>query len=152
MATIKNFEELEVWQKSMDFCDEVFKLINETDLNKDFALRDQMNRSSISIPSNISEGFDRESNNQFSYFLKVAKGSAGELRTQLYLCKRRGYIEETKFQKLSNDIIQISKKCSSLLAYLRDHKKKNHSVSEPEIEYLKSYSIELPNNQPNLPN
>lgn len=146
MATIKNFEELDVWQMSMNFCDEVFKLMNETDLSKDFALKDQMNRSSISIPSNIAEGFDRESNNQFSYFLKVSKGSAGELRTQLHLCKRRGYIDEIKFQKLNNDVIKISKKCSSLLSYLREHKKKNNIVSEPEVKYESCFSMELPTN------
>ena len=136
MATVKNYEELIVWQKSMDFCDEVFKIINTTKLSSDFALRDQMNRSSISIPSNIAEGFDRESNNQFSYFLKVAKGSAGELRTQLHIVKRRGFINEESFQKLYNDITHISKMISSLLSYIRENKR-NSEVKEPEVEYQK---------------
>lgn len=134
MATVKNYEELIVWQKSMDFCDEIFKIINTTKLSTDFALRDQINRSSISIPSNIAEGFDRESNNQFSYFLKVAKGSAGELRTQLHIAKRRNYINEELFNKLYNDITHISKMISSFLSYIRENKRISE-VKEPEVEY-----------------
>lgn len=137
MAKIDRIEDLKVWQKSMDFCDEVFTLIQTTDLVKDIGLRDQMNRSSISIPSNIAEGFERNRNKSFIYFLKVAKGSAGELKTQLHLAKRRSYITESDFQKLEQQITEISKMVGSFISYLRMNEQ-NNELREPEMFYSNS--------------
>ena len=83
MATIKNFEELEVWKLAMELCTEVYNLTNAELFSKDFGLKDQIRRSAVSIPSNISEGYERDGINQFIYFHAVSKGSCGELRTQL---------------------------------------------------------------------
>lgn len=83
MARIDSFEDLEVWKSAMDLAEMVYKLTNTTELSKDFGLRDQIRRSAVSVPSNISEGFERNANNQFIYFLVIAKGSCGECRTQL---------------------------------------------------------------------
>ena len=77
MATIKNFEELEVWKIAMELCTEVYNLTNKELFSKDFALKDQIRRSAISIPSNISEGYERDGINQFLYFLAISKGSCG---------------------------------------------------------------------------
>ena len=139
MAKVNKFEELVVWQKSMDFCDQIFHIINNTPLKNDYALKDQMNRSSISIPSNIAEGFERNSKKQFVYFLVISKASAGEIRTQLHLTKRRNYITESNFENLLNDVNQIGKMLGSLINYLKKdpgYKK----VAEPEIKYGKLIS------------
>lgn len=146
MGKIEEFEDLLVWQKAMDFCDEIFTLMNETRPATDFGLKDQMNRASISIPSNIAEGFERDSNRQFAFFLKIAKGSAGEIRTQLHLARRRNYIDEPTFERLKHLVKEISKMSGSLISYLR--KNGENYVSEPEITYgnIKEQSkIQIPN-------
>ena len=74
MSRIKGFEDLEVWQLSMSLCTEIYALTNSELLSKDYGLKDQIRRSAISIPSNISEGFERDAKNQFLYFLEFRKG------------------------------------------------------------------------------
>mgnify|MGYP003746485861 FL=1 len=78
---------------------------------KDFGLRDQLQRSAVSIPSNIAEGFDRKGNKEFIQFLYIAKGSCSELRTQLYIAVEVGIIEKT----LGEDYIEVTKKISAML-------------------------------------
>lgn len=134
MGKIVSVEDLKVWQKSIEFCDEIFNLINTTNLSKDFALRDQMNRCAISIPSNIAEGFERNSTKMFIYFLKIAKGSAGELRTQIYITKRRGYICEDEYQILNQKILEIGKMLGSFVSYLKTNDF-NNEIKEPELNY-----------------
>lgn len=133
MGKIEEFEDLIVWKKAMELCDEIFAIINNTELSRDFGLRDQMNRSSISIPSNIAEGFERDSNRQFAFFLKIAKGSAGEIRTQLHLARKRKYIDEKTFNRLIALAKEISKMSGSLISYLR--KNGQNQINEPEMKY-----------------
>ena len=92
MGVIKQFEDLEVWQLSMSLCTEIYALTNTELFSRDFGLKDQIRRSAVSIPSNISEGFERDSKNQFLYFLAISKGSCGELRTQLTIAYNFNYI------------------------------------------------------------
>ena len=80
MATIQRFEDLIVWQKARILCNEVFNLIIKDKFAKDFALRDQINRSSGSVMDNIAEGFERSGTNEFINFLTYSKGSAGEIK------------------------------------------------------------------------
>jgi four helix bundle protein len=84
MATVKSFEELEIWQLSREICQEVWDVFERTTLGKDFELKNQMNRSSGSIMDNIAEGFERNGRKEFIQFLSYSKGSCGELRSQLY--------------------------------------------------------------------
>ena len=83
MGKIEQFEDLKVWQKArlVNLC--IYKLSNQGSFSKDFGLRDQMRRASISILSNIAEGFERNGNKEFNQFLSIAKASAGEIRSQL---------------------------------------------------------------------
>lgn len=83
MATIKRFEDLEIWQIARRLCKEVFNLTNKGPFLKDFKFRDQIRSSSGSIMDNIAEGFERSSRLEFVNFLSIAKGSAGETRSQL---------------------------------------------------------------------
>ncbi|MFN5786758.1 MAG: four helix bundle protein, partial [Flavobacteriia bacterium] len=99
MGKIKSFEDLEVWQLSMSLCTEIYELTNTDLFSKDFGLKEQIRRSAISIPSNISEGFERDSKNQFLYFLSISKGSCGELRTQLNIAFNLNYLEKKKFEE-----------------------------------------------------
>lgn len=119
MAKIESFEDLDVWQNAMSLCKSIYTLTITTEIRTDFPLRDQLRKSAISVPSNIAEGFERESNNQFIYFLIIAKGSCGELRTQLNLAYNLGLISEEAFIALKEKCITISKQLSSFIKYLR---------------------------------
>ena len=112
-----NFEDLEVWQRSTRLSIEVYKAISEL---RDYGFRDQIFRSSLSIPSNIAEGFERESTRESVNFLSYAKGSCGELRTQIYIGQEIGYLSKTMGAKW----IQESKEISAMLKSLIDKRKK----------------------------
>ena len=105
---IEKFEDLEVWQESMRLAVEIYDQLKSC---KDFALRDQMHRAVISIPSNIAEGFERQSNKDYIRFLYISKGSTGELRTQLYLAIRLEIIGK----EAGNLLIDKTRKISSIL-------------------------------------
>ena len=105
---IEKFEDLNVWKEAMNLSVNVYKVLNNC---KDFGLRDQMQRSAVSIPSNISEGFERDSNKEFIRFLFIAKASCGELRTQIYLALELQIIEKEK----ANELLEQSRKISAML-------------------------------------
>lgn len=90
---IRGFEDLEVWRRGVDLAAQVYNVTREW---RDWGLRDQLQRSAVSIPSNIAEGYDRRSNKEFVQFLKYSRGSAAELRTQLIVAVRAGAIEAAK--------------------------------------------------------
>jgi four helix bundle protein len=133
MATIKNFEELEVWKLAMELCTEVYSLTNTELFSKDFALKDQIRRSAISIPSNISEGYEREGINQFVYFLVIAKGSCGELRTQLKIANTLNYINEKEYITLNEKSLSTSKQLAGFIKYLKNFKS-NEKINKTQIE------------------
>jgi four helix bundle protein len=124
VAKFENFEDIEVWKLSMELCTEVYKLTNTEFFSKDFGLKDQIRRSSVSVPSNISEGYERDSKNQFLYFLVIAKGSCGELRTQLEIAFNLGYIKEVDFKKLKDKSVSTSKQIGGFIKYLKNYKGK----------------------------
>lgn len=130
MSKISTFEDIEVWKKAVELCEKVYLLSENGTLNKDYGLRDQIRKSAISIPSNIAEGFERESNNQFIYFLTIAKGSCGELRTQLFLAMKIKHIGEEIHNELRSDCLNISKQLSNFIKYLKSTKNKNLKSKE----------------------
>jgi four helix bundle protein len=123
MATILKFEDIIAWQKALELSDIIYSHSNKEKFSKDFGLRDQMRRASISVVSNIAEGFEREGNNQFIYFLLVAKASAGELRAQLYIARNQNYISMNEFEIINQKVIEVSKTISGFISYLRTQKK-----------------------------
>ncbi len=125
MATILKFEDIIAWQKALELSDLIYEYSNKDKFSKDFGLRDQMRRASISVVSNIAEGFEREGNNQFIYFLLVAKASAGELRAQLYIARNQKYITIEEFEKLNSKVLEVSKTISGFVSYLRTQKKES---------------------------
>ena len=111
----ESFEKLEVWQKSKDVAVKVCRLMRDW---RDFGLRDQMSRSAVSISSNIAEGAERLSKAEFRQFLSYAKGSAGELRTQLCIAEELGYLGAETAQALRDELIQISRMIHGLVRSL----------------------------------
>lgn len=122
MAQINRFEELEVWKVSMELCTSVYELTNGKEFAKDFGLKDQIRRSSVPVPSNISEGFERDSQNKFIYFLVITKSSFRELRTQLRIALNLGYINLTEFEKLNENSISVGKQLTGFINYLKTNK------------------------------
>ena len=116
---ISRFEDIEVWQLARKFVSRIYKITNDENFNKDFALRDQIKRASLSIISNISEGFERQSNLEFIRFLYIAKASSGEARAQLYIALDLKYISENDFKKLLSESEKISKSISGFIKYLK---------------------------------
>lgn len=113
------FEEIDVWKQACELCKEIYLLTNSEVISKDFGFKDHLRRSSVSIPSNIAEGYERKSNTEFVRFLYIAKGSAGELRTQLYIAKEINYISNERFDELFKKAEEISKSLSGFIKYLQ---------------------------------
>ncbi len=118
MATIKRFEGLEIWQEAREVSKEIIKLSIETNLKTDYKLNNQIKGSSGSVMDNIAEGFERDGNLEFRQFLSIAKGSAGETRSQLYRVFDSGYISENELTALIEKYVQLSKRISAFIAYL----------------------------------
>ena len=85
MASFKTFEEIDAWQKSRELTKQIYTLTSSGAFGRDYGLKDQIRRSAVSIMSNIAEGFERSGTGEFTQFLAIAKGSAGEVRSQLYV-------------------------------------------------------------------
>ena len=120
MAKINKFEDLEIWQKSRELCQFVEILIQTTQLKTNYSLKDQIDRSSGSIMDNIAEGFERNGNREFIQFLSIAKGSAGEVKSQFYRAFDKKLISEEQHLKL-NEMTEIEKnKIGAMMNYLRN--------------------------------
>lgn len=122
MATIERFEDLEVWKASMELCAEVYKITNTELFAKDFSLKEQIRKAAISVPSNISEGYERDSKKQFLYFLVIAKGSCGEVRTQLKIAQMLNYINEEKYEAINIKALSTIKQLAGFIKYLKQYK------------------------------
>jgi four helix bundle protein len=119
MATIERFEQIEAWKLARELSKEIYWITNNTDLVKDFGLKNQMRDSSGSIMDNIAEGFERGGNKEFVQFLGVSKGSAAELKSQLYSTLDQNDIDKNKFQELYDYVENICKLIMGLIKYLR---------------------------------
>lgn len=120
MSTIYNYEEMEVWQKSMNLITKVYLITNNKTFQKDYSLANQLRRSGVSIASNIAEGFERDGNKELTNFLFIAKGSCGELKCQLLIARNLGYIESNIFEELYNLANLIGKSLGGLIKYLQN--------------------------------
>ena len=120
MTGFKSFEDIESWQIARRLANEIFVITGHGKFAKDFVLRDQMRRASISALSNIAEGFERGGNAEFIQFLSIAKGSVGEIRAQLYVALDCQYIDSAQFDGLVSVTKELSRKLSALMTYLRN--------------------------------
>lgn len=140
MATVKQFEDLEIWKKARQLNKLIFVAMKKHSFSKDFKLVGQINSSGGSIADNIAEGFERGSRNEFINFLSIAKGSAGEVKSQCYRAIDRGYISEEEFNELYKLADQISIQINKFMEYLNNsgykgEKFKNRTANEPEAIY-----------------
>jgi len=119
MASVTRFEELEIWRLAREVANNVHVMVNIKPFKMDFALVDQIKRSSGSIMDNIAEGYERNGNKEFIQYLFIAKGSSGETRSQLYRAYDFKYITDKDFNDMINKLVQLSSKISSMITYLK---------------------------------
>ena len=119
MGKFNSFEEINSWQKARLFNKRIYEVTDGVIFKKDYDLVRQIRRASISISSNIAEGYERNTDKEFVYFLYVAKASAGEVRSQLYLALDLNYITEIEFNELFEKVSDISKLISGFIKYLQ---------------------------------
>ena len=127
---ITKFEELPIWKLSLQFTREIYDLTNLPKFNKDFGLRDQIRRAMISVSSNIVEGFEKNNNNEFIRYLKIAKGSVGEVRSQLYIALAIGYISQEQFDKINQDLEDLANQVGGFIVYLEKQRSNKQFIKK----------------------
>lgn len=141
MATLKRFEQLKVWQDARSFDQNLFSIIQHVDDRKDGFLKNHILKTSGSIMDNIAEGFEREGNKEFIQFLSYSKGSAGELRSQLYRALDHSMISQNHFDQLVNPLLNLSQQLSNFMNYLKNSPLKGNKFNEERVAYIKKQDI-----------
>ncbi len=121
MGTIRKFEEFEVWRIGREITRQVYQITKTNGFIRDYELRSQICRASISIMSNIAEGHESQTPKTFIRHLGIAKGSAGELRSQLYVALDQNYISSDEFTALAELCTKASRQIAALIKYLKSH-------------------------------
>ena len=117
--TITQFEDIEAWKLGRELTRAVYRASKTGEFSRDYALRDQIRRAVVSITSNIAEGFERDGNREFLQALAVAKGFAGEVRSQLYVALDEGYVTEAEFSSLRDQCLQVSRMIAGFMHFLQ---------------------------------
>lgn len=134
MPTIKRFEEIEAWQTARDLTKTIYAVTEQGKFARDFGLRDQIRRASVSVMSNIAEGFESQTQQQFIRYLSIAKASAGEVRSQLYVSRDLNYLAEEQFTDLFQLAEKASRQIANFISYLESHPQ-SRTVREDFAEY-----------------
>lgn len=119
MVKIMRFEDIESWRQARKLTNEIYQTTATGGFAQDFGLKDQIRRASVSILSNIAEGFERGGDKEFVQFLAIAKGSCGEVRAQLYVAFDQGYLSQETFDRLSKNAAEIGQLLSGFIRYLK---------------------------------
>jgi len=134
MAAITRFEEIESWKTSRQLTNSVYAHTNQAGFNRDFGLRDQIRRASISVMSNIAEGFESRTDVQFINFLGMARASAGEVRAQLYIALDQKYITEEQFKETYATAETCARQIANFIKYLETNPRPRR-VSDDTPDY-----------------
>ncbi len=119
MAKIERFEDVKAWQEARTLVSKIYKLTNEkSPFNKDYGLKDQIRRASVSVMSNIAEGFARRTDRDFSRFLYIALGSVSEVQSHLYVALDLGYVNKNEFSDCYGDASDTAKLILGFIRYL----------------------------------
>ena len=120
MSAATSFEELDAWQASRRLTKKIYQATGTGEFSRDFGLKDQIRRASVSVMENIAEGFDRNHDPDFKVFLRYAKGSSAEVKAQLYVGLDAGFLSDREFRELYRIVDTVSPMLSGLISYLRD--------------------------------
>jgi four helix bundle protein len=118
MPTFKRFEDIQAWQKAREVTSLVYSITRKGEFGRDFGLRDQIRRSSVSIMANIAEGFARRSDKDFANFLNISRSSTAEVQSHLYVALDQDYIDQADFEAVYNKLEEISRMIFALVKHL----------------------------------
>ena len=118
-SKILSYKDLLVWQKSMELVAQVYRMTRELPAAEQWGLVSQMRRASVSVPSNMAEGFGRQATGEYRHHLSISRGSLLELETQILLCEKLDYLAARSTQPVELEIQQLSKMLRSLISKLR---------------------------------
>lgn len=130
MGKINKFEELNIWKLSLKITKDIYDLTSKGMFARDFGLRDQIRRAIVSVSSNIVEGFEKNNNNEFIRFLRMAKGSAGEARNQLHIALEILYISKDEFTKTNEDLESLAGQIGKFIVYLEGKRKNKEFIPQ----------------------
>lgn len=119
MATIRRFEDLQAWQKARQVTKLVYDITKKGEFTRDYGLRDQIRRASVSVMANIAEGFARRSDRDFAHFLNISRSSAAEVQSHLYVAADQGYITRREFKEIHQQLEKTSKMIFGLVKHLK---------------------------------
>ncbi len=134
MPTITRFEEIEAWQTARELTKMIYSLTEKGKFSRDFGLKDQIRRALVSVMSNIAEGFESQTQQQFIKYLAIAKASAGEVRSQLYVSRDMDYLTEEQFAKIFQLAEKSSRQIARFISYLESHPQSRH-IREDSANY-----------------
>lgn len=134
MSTIIKFEDIEAWQDARALAGKVYRLTGEGSLSRDFGLRDQLQRSAVSVMANIAEGFGRCRNAELTHFLVIARGSCSEVQSHLYIASDAGLMTKAEFDDINEQADKTARKISAFIGYLRKTKQRSNEVTNQRTD------------------
>jgi len=135
VATYERFEDLPVWREARTWAGQIYQLTRKGPFRDDWGLSQQIQRAAVSVMSNVAEGFERGSNREFIRYLFIAKGSTGEVRSQLYLALDLDYITQSEFQAAHRQCISISQQLGNFIGYLKNSEYQGAMFKEDKAPY-----------------
>ena len=139
MAQITRFEDIAAWKKASELTRAIYQATATGDFMRDRALCAQIRRASVSVMSNIAEGFERNGDKEFRQFLALAKGSAGEVKAQLYVALDAGYLKQEKFDHLYAQATEVGRLIGGFMRYLAGSDYKGNKFRESGVAYTIEY-------------
>ena len=136
MEKFHRFEDCEAWKKAREFSHLIYTATRNELFSRDYSLKDQIRRAVVSAMSNIAEGFERRGDKELRYFLSIAKGSAGEVRAQLYVALDEHYITQEEFDVLYAKSLDVSRLISGLISYIDNKHSKVWVTTQNVIAFL----------------
>lgn len=140
---VQSFEDLHVYQKGRLLTNRIYELTRNSSFAKDFALADQIRRAAVSVMSNIAEGFERGTNAEFVQFLYIAKGSCGEVRSQLGVALDQKYVDRLSYQSAVEQCRLVSGMIGNLIAYLKDARYRGNKFKKTPLKSAREVVEEL---------
>lgn len=137
------FEDLEVWKTARELTNRIYGITANGSFSKDYGLRDQIRRAAVSIMSNIAEGYERGGNQELIQFLSIAKGSSGEVRSQLYVAMDQEYIDKRKSELLIDAFKKLSIMINNFMEYLKGSRYKGPKYKMPRQKSMKEEMDEI---------
>jgi len=137
LSKIEKFEDIRAWKSAREVVNRIYEISQSEKFKRDFSLCDQIKRASISMMSNIAEGFSRQSTKEFIQFLFIAKGSSAEVQSQLYIALDRGYISGEQFREIYNKVEETAKLLSKFITYLKSLNKRGSTQQTQQTQQTK---------------